>query len=154
MSTHYQSNGAVAVITLDNPPVNGWSLAMRVSFAQHLGQANADPAITAIVVTGAAFCGGADIREFGSAKARQDPNVPTILTHTEMSAKPVVAAIHSVALGGGLELAMACHYRIAAPGTTLGMPEVKLGLIPGATGTARLPRLVGPEAALNMIVTG
>jgi 3-hydroxyacyl-CoA dehydrogenase len=156
MSTQYEVRGAVAVITLNNPPVNGWSLAMRVSFAAQVAQANADPAVQAIVVTGAgnAFCGGADIREFGTPKAFQDPNLPTVLTWAEGSAKPIIAAVHSVALGGGMELVMACHYRIAAPGTIMGMPEVKLGLLPGATGTARLPRLVGAETALNMVVNG
>jgi 3-hydroxyacyl-CoA dehydrogenase len=156
MSTQYEVRGPVAVITLNNPPVNGWSLAMRVSFVAQLDQAQADPAVKAIVVTGAgnAFCGGADIREFGSTKALQDPNLPTVLTYTEACAKPVIAAVHSVALGGGMELVMACHYRIAAPGTIMGMPEVKLGLLPGATGTARLPRLVGVETALNMVVNG
>jgi 3-hydroxyacyl-CoA dehydrogenase len=156
MSTQYEVRGTIAVITLSNPPVNGWSHAMRVSVAAQLEQAESDPAVKAIVVTGAgnAFCGGADIREFGTPKAFQDPVLPTVLNYTEALSKPVIAAVHSVALGGGMELVMACHYRIAAPGTTLGMPEVKLGLLPGATGTARLPRLVGVETALNMVVNG
>ena len=110
----------------------------------------------AIVVTGAgkAFSGGADIKEFGSAKATAEPNLLSVILALEASAKPVVAAIHSVCMGGGLELALGCHYRIAAPGTLVALPEVKLGLIPGAGGTQRLPRVLGVETALNMIVSG
>src|SRR5664280_1782799 len=100
------------------------------------------------------FPGGADIREFGSPKALQEPNLLSVILMIENSAKPVVAAVHSVCMGGGLELALGCHYRIAAPGCNVALPEVKLGLIPGAGGTQRLPRALGVEPALNMIVSG
>ncbi|MGL6110272.1 MAG: 3-hydroxyacyl-CoA dehydrogenase NAD-binding domain-containing protein, partial [Rubrivivax sp.] len=117
---------------------------------------NADPAIQAIVITGAgrAFSGGADIREFGSPKALAEPNLLSLILQLEASAKPVVAAMHSVCMGGGLELALGCHYRVASPGTLVALPEVKLGLVPGAGGTQRLPRVLGVETALNMIVSG
>src|SRR5205085_10559929 len=119
-------------------------------------KANADPAVKAIVITGAgkAFSGGADIKEFNSPKAVMEPNLLSVIAAVEASPKPVVAAIHSVAMGGGLELALGCHYRIAAPGTNVALPEVKLGLIPGAGGTMRLPRVLGVETALNMMVSG
>jgi 3-hydroxyacyl-CoA dehydrogenase len=156
MSADYAVHGDVAVITLNNPPVNGLGLASRQAFMQGLDQAIADPAVHAIVVTGAgkAFSGGADIKEFGSPKALQEPNLLNLIVALENCPKPTVAAIHSVAMGGGLELALGCHYRVAAPGTDVALPEVKLGLIPGAGGTQRLPRLIGVEAALNMIVSG
>ncbi|MDH5206793.1 MAG: enoyl-CoA hydratase/isomerase family protein, partial [Hylemonella sp.] len=156
MSTEYQVRGDVAVITLNNPPVNGLGLAVRQGIAAGLEQANADAAVKAIVLAGAgkAFSGGADIKEFGSPKALQEPNLLSVILAVENSAKPVVAALHSVAMGGGLELALGCHYRIAAPGCKVALPEVKLGLIPGAGGTQRLPRALGIEAALNMIVSG
>jgi 3-hydroxyacyl-CoA dehydrogenase len=156
MSADYAVHGNVAVITLNNPPVNGLGLATRQAFMQGLDQAVADPAVQAIVVTGAgkAFSGGADIKEFGSPKALQEPNLLNLITALENCPKPTVAAIHSVAMGGGLELALGCHYRVAAPGTDVALPEVKLGLIPGAGGTQRLPRVIGVEAALNMIVSG
>ncbi len=156
MTAQYQVHGDVAIITLDNPPVNGLGLSTRQGIADGMAKANADAAVKAIVITGAgkAFSGGADIKEFGSPKAIQEPNLLSVIGVLENSAKPVVAAIHTVAMGGGLELALGCHYRIAAPGTSVALPEVKLGLIPGAGGTQRLPRVVGVEAALNMIVSG
>ena len=156
MSADYAVHGDVAVITLNNPPVNGLGLASRQAFMQGLDQAIADPSVHAIVVTGAgkAFSGGADIKEFGSPKALQEPNLLNLIVALENCPKPTVAAIHSVAMGGGLELALGCHYRVAAPGTDVALPEVKLGLIPGAGGTQRLPRVIGVEAALNMIVSG
>ncbi|NBW54262.1 MAG: 3-hydroxyacyl-CoA dehydrogenase [Betaproteobacteria bacterium] len=156
MSADYAVHGDVAVITLNNPPVNGLGLATRQAFMQGLDKAMADEAIKAVVVTGAgkAFSGGADIKEFGSPKAIQEPNLLNLITALENASKPVVAAIHTVAMGGGLELALGCHYRIAAPGTDVALPEVKLGLIPGAGGTQRLPRVLGVEPALNMIVSG
>ncbi len=156
MSAHYQLHGDLAVITLDNPPVNGLGLATRVAAAQALQQAQDDSTVRAIVLTGAgkAFSGGADIKEFGSPKALAEPNLLSLILACENANKPVVAALHSVAMGGGLELALGCHYRIAAPGCTVALPEVKLGLIPGAGGTQRLPRALGVEAALNMIVSG
>ena len=156
MTAQYQAHGDVAVITLNNPPVNGLGLATRQGIAQGLAQANADAAVKAIVITGAgaAFSGGADIKEFGTDRAMQEPNLLSVIGVIEKSSKPVVAAIHSVVMGGGLELALGCHYRIAAPGTSVALPEVKLGLLPGAGGTQRLPRALGVEPALNMIVSG
>ena len=156
MTAEYKVHGDIAVITLDNPPVNGLGLSTRQAIADSVNQANADAKVKAIVVTGAgkAFSGGADIKEFGSPKALQEPNLLSVILMLENSAKPVVAAIHSVCMGGGLELALGCHYRIAAPGTSVALPEVKLGLVPGAGGTQRLPRVLGVEAALNMIVSG
>ena len=156
MTAQYQVHGDIAVITLSNPPVNGLGFATRLSIADGLSRANADPAVKALVLTGAgkAFSGGADIKEFGSPKALQEPNLLSVILALEHSAKPVVAAIHSVCMGGGLELALGCNYRIAAPGCSVALPEVKLGLIPGAGGTQRLPRVLGVEVALNMIVSG
>ena len=156
MTTQYQVHGDIAVITLNNPPVNGLGLATRQGIAEGMAQANADTVVKVIVITGAgkAFSGGADIKEFGSPKAVQEPNLLSVISVLENSAKPVIAAIHTVAMGGGLELALGCHYRIAAPGTSIALPEVKLGLIPGAGGTQRLPRVLGAEAALNIIVSG
>lgn len=156
MTTLYEVHGSVAVITLSNPPVNGLGHDTRLSLTDNLQKANADAAVKAIVVTGAgkAFSGGADIKEFGTPKALSEPNLLSVIRAVENSAKPVVAAIHSVCMGGGLELALGCHYRIAAPGTNIALPEVKLGLLPGAGGTQRLPRVLGVEPALNMIVSG
>ncbi len=156
MSADYQVHGSVAVITLNNPPVNGLGLATRTAAVAGIRQAEADPAVTAIVITGAgkAFSGGADIREFNSPKALTEPSLHTLIATAEGAAKPVVAAIHSVCMGGGLELALGCHYRVAAPGAQIALPEVKLGLLPGAGGTQRLPRVLGLERALDMILTG
>lgn len=156
MTAEYKVHGDVAVITMNNPPVNGLGHATRMAIAQGIDQANSDPAVKAVVLTGAgkAFSGGADIKEFGSPKATAEPNLLSVILACENSAKPIVAAIHSVAMGGGLELALGCHYRIAAPGANIALPEVKLGLIPGAGGTQRLPRVLGVEPALNMIVSG
>ncbi|MDR7305229.1 3-hydroxyacyl-CoA dehydrogenase NAD-binding domain-containing protein [Rhodoferax saidenbachensis] len=156
MTAQYQVHGDIAVITLNNPPVNGLGLSTRQGIADGMAQANADAAVKAIVITGAgkAFSGGADINEFGKPTALQEPNLISVISVLENSTKPVVAAMHTVAMGGGLELAMGCHYRIAAPGTSIALPEVKLGLLPGAGGTQRLPRLLGVEAALNIIVSG
>jgi len=156
MTAQYQVHGDVAIITLDNPPVNGLGLATRRGITDGIAMANADAAVKAIVLTGAgkAFSGGADIKEFGSDKAMQEPSLGSVISMVEASAKPVVAAIHTVVMGGGLELALGCHYRVAAPGTSVALPEVKLGLLPGAGGTQRLPRALGVEPALNMIVSG
>lgn len=156
MSADYKVHGDVAVITMNNPPVNGLGYATRVAITEGLDKANNDAAVKAIVITGAgkAFSGGADIKEFGSAKATAEPNLLSVILAVENSSKPVVAAVHSVCMGGGLELALGCHYRVAAPGTNVALPEVKLGLIPGAGGTVRLPRAIGVEPALNMIVSG
>jgi 3-hydroxyacyl-CoA dehydrogenase len=148
--------GQVAVITLNNPPVNGLGLATRIALATGLSKAQRDDKVKAIVITGAgkAFSGGADIKEFGSPQAIQEPNLLSLINACENSPKLIVAAIHSVCMGGGLELALGCHYRVAAKGTKVALPEVKLGLIPGAGGTQRLPRALGVEPALNMIVSG
>jgi 3-hydroxyacyl-CoA dehydrogenase len=156
MTTLYEVHGSVALITLSNPPVNGLGHATRLSITDNLQKANDDDAVKSIVITGAgkAFSGGADIKEFGSPKAMQEPNLLSVILAIENSTKPVVAAIHSVCMGGGLELALGCHYRIAAPGCSVALPEVKLGLLPGAGGTQRLPRALGVEPALNMIVSG
>jgi len=156
MSATYEVRGNVAVITMDNPPVNGLGQSTRVGIADGIERALADPAVGAVVITGAgkAFSGGADIREFGSPKALAEPNLLSVILALEASTKPVVAAIHSVCMGGGLELALGCHYRVASPGTQVALPEVKLGLLPGAGGTQRLPRVIGVENALNMIVSG
>jgi 3-hydroxyacyl-CoA dehydrogenase len=156
MTAEYKVLGEVAVITLTNPPVNGLGFSTRVGITDGLAKALADDAVTSIVITGAgkAFSGGADIKEFGTAKALQDPNLLSVIAALEASTKPIVAAIHSVCMGGGLELALGCHYRVVAPGTSVALPEVKLGLLPGAGGTQRLPRVLGVETALNMIVSG
>ena len=156
MTAQYQVHGDIAVITLNNPPVNGLGHATRLGITDGMARANADKAVKAIVLTGAggAFSGGADIKEFGSPKALQEPNLLSVIGVIENSSKPVVAAIHTVAMGGGLELALGCHYRIAAPGASIALPEVKLGLIPGAGGTQRLPRVLGVEPALNIMVSG
>jgi len=156
MAVDYTTRDGVAVITLNNPPVNGLGLSTRAGIMEGLDRAAQDPSVTAIVLTGAgrAFSGGADITEFNTPKAVQEPTLHTVIRAVEASGKPVVAAIHSVAMGGGLELALGAHYRIAAPGAQIALPEVKLGLLPGAGGTQRLPRAVGLETALNMIVSG
>jgi len=156
MTAHYQLHGDIAVITLDNPPVNGLGLETRRGIADGMARAAADAAVQAIVITGAgkAFSGGADIKEFNSPTALQEPNLHSVIALLESAPKPVVAALHTVAMGGGLELALGCHYRIATPGTRMALPEVKIGLIPGAGGTQRLPRALGVEPALNMIVSG
>ena len=156
MTAHYRVHGDVAVITMDNPPVNGLGFTTRLGITDGLTKANADAAVKSIVLTGSgkAFSGGADIKEFGSPKALAEPNLLSVIIALENSPKPVIAAIHTVCMGGGLELALGCHYRIAAPGCSVALPEVKLGLIPGAGGTQRLPRVLGVEVALNMIVSG
>jgi len=156
MTADYKVHGDIAVLTLNNPPVNGLGYATRLALTDGLAKANADGAVKAIVITGAgkAFSGGADIKEFGSPTALQEPNLLSVILTIENSSKPVIAAIHSVCMGGGLELALGCHYRIAAPGCSVALPEVKLGLVPGAGGTQRLPRALGVEPALNMIVSG
>ncbi|MEW6707131.1 MAG: 3-hydroxyacyl-CoA dehydrogenase NAD-binding domain-containing protein [Pseudomonadota bacterium] len=156
MSASYEVNGNVAVITLNNPPVNGLGYETRKAIAEGIERASADAGVQAIVITGAgkAFSGGADIREFGKPQAMAAPNLLDVIRTVEGSDKPVVAAVHSVCMGGGLELALGCHYRVTAPGANVALPEVKIGLIPGAGGTQRLPRVLGLETAMNMIVSG
>jgi 3-hydroxyacyl-CoA dehydrogenase len=152
----YAKEGDVAVITLDNPPVNGLSYEVRKDVTAGLDRAAADTAVKAIVILGSgkAFSGGADIKEFNTPKVMAEPILTTVIAAVEASEKPVVAAIHGVAMGGGLELALGCHYRVARADAQIALPEVKIGLLPGAGGTQRLPRLVGLEAALNLIVSG
>ena len=149
-------HGDVGVIELDNPPVNALALGLRQGLAASLEAALADPSLAAIVMTGAGrmFCGGADLREFNTPASAQPPNTRDLRRLMERSTKPIVAAIHGSALGGGLEMALACHYRLAAPGAQLGLPEVRRGLLPGGGGTQRLPRRVGVQTALDMIVEG
>jgi 3-hydroxyacyl-CoA dehydrogenase len=152
--TSYETDGDVAVITVNSPPVNALSAAVRTGVADSFRRAYADEAINAIVLIcgGRTFFAGADITEFG--KPPVEPTLRQLIDIVEESPRPVVAAIHGTALGGGLELALAAHFRVAVPSAKLGLPEVKLGLLPGAGGTQRLPRIVGVEKALNMIAGG
>src|SRR5215470_5831326 len=140
---------------MDNPPVNALGHALRMGLEKAFAQANADAGVKAIVLTGTGrfFSAGADITEFkGETK---EPYLPQLIDNIEAGSKPVVAAINGTALGGGLELALSCHYRVAAKEVRqLGLPEIKLGIIPGAGGTQRLPRAIGVELALQMITTG
>ncbi|HXU66774.1 MAG TPA: 3-hydroxyacyl-CoA dehydrogenase NAD-binding domain-containing protein [Casimicrobiaceae bacterium] len=156
MGARYELKDRVAVITLDNPPVNGLGHATRGDAVAGIDRAIADDGCDAIVITGAGrrFSGGADIREFNTPNASAEPTLHTLIRLIEDCAKPVIAAIDGICMGGGLELALGCHYRIAGATATLALPEVKLGLLPGAGGTQRLPRAVGVERALDMIVTG
>ncbi|NTZ44107.1 3-hydroxyacyl-CoA dehydrogenase [Altererythrobacter sp. SALINAS58] len=149
-----ETHDDVMVIISDNPPVNALGQAVRKGLADGIAAALADDSIKAVVIRceGRTFFAGADITEFG--KPPVGPNLPEVCDAIEASDKPVVAAIHGTALGGGCEVALACHYRVAVPSAKLGLPEVKLGLIPGAAGTQRLPRLVGAEAALPLVVGG
>ncbi len=153
-SVSIERHGAVSVVTADNPPVNALSQEVRQGIVECIDAANADADSDAIVLicAGRTFFAGADIREFDLPP--REPHLPDVVAHIESSEKPVVAAIHGTALGGGLEVAMGCHYRIANAAAKVGLPEVKLGLLPGATGTQRLPRLVGVERALEMMLTG
>jgi 3-hydroxyacyl-CoA dehydrogenase len=147
-------DGGVAVVTIDNPPVNALSFYVRDPLMQALVSLRDEPDVVAIVIAcaGRTFVAGADITEFG--KPAQQPDLRAIIAVLETIAKPTIAAIHGTALGGGLELALGCHFRVADAGARLGLPEVKLGLLPGGGGTVRLPRLVGPLKALGMIVSG
>ena len=151
---NYTVDGNVAVVTINNPPVNAFGYDVRNGVIEAMNRAEADPAVTCVVLTGGGrtFSGGADITEFG--KTPREPSLPDVNTRCETMSKPVVAAIHGFAFGGGLEVSLSCHGRIASADAKLALPEVKLGLIPGAGGTQRLPRLIGPEAALDVIVPG
>ena len=153
-SVDLDRRGRVAVLTVNNPPVNALSQHVRQGLHEGLKQAIADSAAQAIVIVcaGRTFIAGADITEFGKPPA--DPSLHTVLDMIENSAKPVVAAVHGTALGGGLEVTLACHYRVGVKDARFGLPEVKLGLLPGAGGTQRLPRVVGVEKALSMMVSG
>jgi 3-hydroxyacyl-CoA dehydrogenase len=150
----YAVRDGVAVITLNNPPVNGLGNALRAAILQGLQRAEADPQVKAALLIGGgkAFSGGADIREFG--KPREKPDLPDVNDYQDAMQKPLVAAISGFALGGGLELALACHYRIATPKAQLGLPEVKLGILPGSGGTQRLPRIIPVAKAVQMMTTG
>jgi len=150
----YQAEGSVGVVTINNPPVNALSVGVRVGIKGGIEAANADASVTSIVIVcaGRTFIAGADIKEFG--KPPQSPSLHEVIGAIEISSKPVVAAIHGTALGGGLETALGCHYRVADKGAKVGLPEVKLGILPGAGGTQRLPRVVGVPMALQMITSG
>src|SRR5438094_4909888 len=152
---HFENVDGIGVITIDNPPVNALSPGVPEGIVENVERGNADPAIRAMVLIGAgrSFIAGADIRTFGT---RRPPPVEGRRAHQilDASQKPVVAAIHGYALGGGLEIALASHYRVAVPSAKVGLPEVQIGILPGAGGTQRLPRLVGPKAALEMITSG
>ena len=147
---------AVGVITLDNPPVNAFSLSQRIGVSEALTAGLQDPDIQAFVICGSGrmFSAGADIREFDTGVAGESPTLMDLISLIENSPKPVVCALHGTALGGGCELSLACHSRIAIPGTRIGLPEVTLGIVPGAGGTQRLPRLIGVLPALDAIVSG
>src|SRR5256886_7857003 len=146
--------GRIAVLTVNNPPVNALSQHVRQGLYDGVTQATADAAVGAVVVTcaGRTFIAGADITEFG--KPPKEPGLHEVLALIEQSPKPIIAAVHGTAPGGGLEVALACHYRIGVKTARFGLPEVKLGLLPGAGGTQRLPRVGGVETALQMIVGG
>lgn len=154
----FSTAGAIATITIDNPPVNALSPAVIDGLAHALDQLEGDSNVHGAVLIGAGktFVAGADIKEFGKVTSGHSRGLelPAVLNRIEACAKPMVAAIHGSAFGGGLELALACHYRVAAPGSQLGQPEVKLGLIPGAGGTQRLPRLIGLQKAMGMCAEG
>ncbi|MDE1145989.1 MAG: 3-hydroxyacyl-CoA dehydrogenase NAD-binding domain-containing protein [Azospirillaceae bacterium] len=159
MPVQFELRGGVAVLTLDRPPVNSFDLALRQDLRAALARAMADPAVRAVVLTGGPrhFSAGADIEEFASATrggAMAAPTLPDVIADLEGAAKPVVAAIAGTCLGGGLEVALGCHHRVAAANASLGLPEVKLGILPGAGGTQRLPRAIGVKAALDMILSG
>jgi 3-hydroxyacyl-CoA dehydrogenase len=151
---HFESRGRIGVIWVDNPPVNALSQALRRGMLDALTKAQAAPEIQALVLAGKGrtFIAGADITEFG--KPPMEPSLLEVIARYEASEKPVVAALHGTTLGGGLEVALGCNYRIASPDAKCGLPEVKLGILPGAGGTQRLPRLVGVPKALEMIVGG
>ncbi len=155
-AAEYAAHGDVAVVTLNNPPVNGLGHALREGIVAGVERAVADPSVKAIVLIGAgnAFSGGADIREFNTPAASAEPHLRQVIAAVERAPKPIVAAIHRVAMGGGLELALGCHYRIAAPGAQLALPEVKLGILPGAGGTQRLPRAIDARKALDLMLSG
>ena len=152
----YSVRDGIAVVTMNNPPVNGLGSVLRPGIMDAISKAGADPAVKALVIIGSAkaFSGGADIREFNTPKMNVLPSLPEINDAQDGCPKPMIAAIGGFALGGGLELALGCHYRVAAPKAQLGLPEVKLGLLPGSGGTQRLPRMVGAAQAVQMMTTG
>lgn len=150
----YARNGDIAVLTIQNPPVNALGHAVRQGLMERMDQAEADNGVRAVLIVGdgRAFIAGADITEFG--KPPMSPSLPDVVDRIEASPLLVVASMHGVSLGGGLEVALGCHYRIAVPSARIGLPEVHLGLIPGAGGTQRLPRVTGVEVALDIMTTG
>jgi len=152
----YTVRDGVAIVTMNNPPVNGLGSVLRPGIMDAIKKADADPAVGALVIIGSAkaFSGGADIREFNTPKMSVPPSLPEINESQDACCKPMIAAIGGFALGGGLELALGCHYRVALPKSQLGLPEVKLGLLPGSGGTQRLPRIVGAAQAVQMMTTG
>lgn len=152
----YRVSNSIAIIAMDNSPVNALGYALRKGIVSALDQAQADQAVRAVVLIGTdrAFSGGADIGEFNSASAFAEPSLHTVIELTESREKPVIAAIGGVCMGGGLELALGCHYRVSTAGALIALPEVKLGILPGAGGTQRLPRVVGVERSLEMIISG
>jgi 3-hydroxyacyl-CoA dehydrogenase len=152
----YSVRDGIAVITMNNPPVNGLGSVLRPALLDGIRKADADAAVKALVIIGSAkaFSGGADIREFNTPKMSVPPSLPEINAAQDAFGKPMVAAIGGFALGGGLELALSCHYRVALPKSQLGLPEVKLGILPGSGGTQRLPRVVGAAEAIKMMTTG
>lgn len=154
MTVTIAREGAIAVVTIDNPPVNALSQALRKALIEAVATLDTDEAVKAVVLlcAGRTFIAGADVSEFG--KPPQPPHLPDVVASIEGASKPWVAAIHGSALGGGLEVALGCAYRVAAPSASLGLPEVKLGIIPGAGGTVRLPRLIGAPAAVDLITSG
>src|SRR6478752_3907761 len=147
-----RKHGNVLIILSNNPPVNALGAAVRKGLVDAIEQAEADDSVKAVVIAceGQTFFAGADVSEFGTPKAFEQPVLPQVVDRIEACTKPVVAAIHGTALGGGLEVALSCHYRVAVPSAKLGTPEVKLGLLPGAGGTQRLPRVAGVKKALEM----
>src|SRR3989442_2834772 len=149
-----QLRGKILLVTIDNPPVNALGVDVRRGLVDAIDAAEANPAVAAVLIAGAGrnFIGGADIREFG--QPPQPPSLPEVCNRIEACRKPVIAAIHGAALGGGLEVALAAHYRLATAGAKLGLPEVQLGLLPGAGGTQRTPRLIGVKAALDLMLSG
>src|SRR6266446_10497167 len=152
-AVRYEVEDGIAVITVDNPPVNALGPGVREGIIEGVERGNADPNVGAMVLIGKgrSFIAGADIRQFGKTR----PVTSGVSTKAlDDSGKPVVSAIHGYALGGGLEHALACHYRVAVPSAKVGLPEVLIGILPGAGGTQRLPRLVGPKAAMEMILSG
>jgi len=156
MTATYTVQDGIAVISLSNPPVNGLGQSTRQGITEGIARAQSDATVKAVVLIGAGkvFSGGADIREFNTPKAFAAPTLHQAIEAVEQCTKPVVAAIHGVAMGGGLELALGAHYRVVVPGAQIALPEVKLGIVPGAGGTQRLPRVIDVETALKMITTG
>src|ERR671916_152539 len=151
-----RKHGDVMIVVSNNPPVNALGHAVRQGLVAAIEEAEADDAVKAVVIAceGQTFFAGADVSEFGTPKAFEQPMLPQVVDRIENCTKPVVAAIHGTALGGGLEVALGCHYRVAVGSAKLGVPEVKLGLLPGAGGTQRLPRVAGVEKALEMTTSG